>query len=333
MRVLPASSRELAVMAATRINTPPERLIAWTREIAALQRGRYVLLISRFSNPPRIEDLGALALDEDELRDLPRCRPGDCGIKLSEGEIARLQKHISVQSHWKDDVQHEFRRVVLERVEAYLAAGDCGLPPYHDDETPVVADVEFAALVAPLGLITPHLPGLADYLQLYPRVDHPHVVDSFLYWSRETLGAKPITSVTHATLLRSSVPGWPPALVVSKQVFASHYRNGSVSLTAITGTGAQQYLIYVHRSHVDVLQGIVGRLVRRVIEQRVRDEAPAVLGAVRSRHVRGTAVRARVLKCWLGVRWLTQDTGSHSAIRRGEGDESRWRPSARGFPL
>lgn len=283
VKVLPSANRDLAVVAAMRINAPPDRLIAWTSEIAALQRGRYMPLVSRFSDPPRIEDLDALTLDDDDLSDLRSCRPGDCGIKLSVGEMTRLQQHVTGAPHWELSVQHEFRRVVFDRVQAYRASGDFGLPPYYDDEVPVVPDVEFASLMDELGLIPAHPRGLAEYLQLYPRLDYPDVVESFLYWATETLGVRPITSVTHVTLLRSDAPGWPPAVVVSKQVFATHYRDGSLSISAITGAGAGQYLVYANRSHVDVLQGLFGGLVRRIIERRVRDEAPAVLNTLRVR--------------------------------------------------
>ena len=80
---------------------------------------------------------------------------------------------------------------------------------------------------------------------------------------------------------------YPATLAVSKQVFASHYRDGAMSVTAVTGTGSERYLVYVHRSHIDVLQGVLGGLVRGVIERRVRNEAPAVLHALRARLERG----------------------------------------------
>jgi hypothetical protein len=50
---------------------------------------------------------------------------------------------------------------------------------------------------------------------------------------------------------------------------------------AITGSSDGNYLVYVHRSHVDVLDGKFGSFVRRIIERRVRDEAPDVLPALR----------------------------------------------------
>jgi len=57
----------------------------------------------------------------------------------------------------------------------------------------------------------------------------------------------------------------------------------AVSMTAIAGSGEARYLVYLHRSHVDVLQGFFAGLVRRIVEGRIRDEAPAVLNALRSR--------------------------------------------------
>jgi hypothetical protein len=105
--------------------------------------------------------------------------------------------------------------------------------------------------------------------------------DSFLYWSTKTPGMKPITSVTHVNVMRGADRGEPAALIASKQVFATHYKDASLAVMAITGSSDGQYLVYVHRSHVDVLNGRFGGLVRRIIERRVRDEAPDVLIALR----------------------------------------------------
>jgi hypothetical protein len=77
----------------------------------------------------------------------------------------------------------------------------------------------------------------------------------------------------------------PDALVVSTQVFASHYLRGSLSIIAVThATGDMpRYLVYVHRSRLEVLQGAFGGVMRRIIERRVRAEAPAALDILRHR--------------------------------------------------
>ena len=89
-RALPGQDGQLAVLAATRLDAPAEALVAWTRAIAAFKRSQFVLAIGRFSDPPVLSDLDALTLDDDDVDELRRCRPGDCGVKLSASEIAAL---------------------------------------------------------------------------------------------------------------------------------------------------------------------------------------------------------------------------------------------------
>jgi hypothetical protein len=60
---------------------------------------------------------------------------------------------------------------------------------------------------------------------------------------------------------------------------------GSPSLSAITRDSASgpRYLVYVRRSRADVLGGAFGGIVRRMVERRVRGEAPSVLDGLRNR--------------------------------------------------
>jgi hypothetical protein len=283
VKVLPAGGRALAAVAAVRVTVPPERLLAWTADIAALRRSRYVPLIARVSSPPAVEDFDALVLDERDLDDLRRCRPGDCGLKLGAAEIERLRRSTGGQADWRSAVQQEFRRVLVDRVERYLAEGDAGLPAYEDHSTPVVPSDEMALLVDAIGLAAADLPGVAEAVRLFPRAAHPDVVESFVYWAREIFGGKPIVSLTHVTVLRGTTADGAVALTISKQLYASHYRNASLSLTALVESGTGRHLVHAQRSHVDVLQGFLGGLARRMVEGRIREEAPAALAAVKAR--------------------------------------------------
>ena len=281
--VLPGRGSELAVVAATPTTATPERLIAWMQRIELIQRGRYVPDVARFSTPPRLEDVAALTLADDDVDDIRRCRPGDCGLKLSLSEMARLQQHLGGRADVKAKLEEEFRHALVERARTYLARGDCESPGGEDAALSMAGSTRFGVLAARLGLTSPSLPGVADYLVHYPRVVHPGVVDSFLYWSRETLGFKPIANITHVTLIRSDTPGIPGALAISRQVYANHYKDGAIAVTALVESSAQRYLVYAHRSDVDVLGGVWGGVVRRMIERRVKDEAPGILTALRDR--------------------------------------------------
>jgi len=285
VELLPAEDREVAVRAATRIDAPPGRLMTWTRRVEELHKGRYVAAIGRFSHPPRLEDLDGLALDDEDLTDLRRCRPGKCGVKLGDVEIAQMRETIAAAgAGWQAAAQQTFRAIVLARAERYLANGHDAEAFYHDARRPVLLGSEFAAVAAGIALTHPRLFPLTNYLSRYPNSEMADV-ESFLYWSKESLGAKPIVSITHVAMIASRDPRMREALVAKKQVYASHYLLASVSFTAISASrdGTQQYLVYLNRSRADVFDGLFGGFVRRTIARRLRAEAPQAMQALRRR--------------------------------------------------
>ena len=90
--VLPARGGDISVVGAAKIRVGNERLATWMRQIEDLQRGPYVPIAVRFSDPPRLEDLDRLVLDRSDLDDIRDCERGDCGLKLSGDEIDRLRR-------------------------------------------------------------------------------------------------------------------------------------------------------------------------------------------------------------------------------------------------
>jgi len=235
------------------------------------------------SDPPRIEDLDGLFLDNRDLEDLRRCRPGKCGVKLSVLEMTQLRSAAANAADWKDAVQQAFRAIVLQRATDYLARGDRDAPAYYDDPAPVAPYATFLELGESMPLLAQRFPGLCAYLREYPNAHDPHVVRSFLYWAKEMLGGRPIISVTHAAIARYQQPSLPEAVVVSRQVYATHYKNGAVTITAISESATGRHLLYLHRSSLDMIGGIFGGIARRTIERRLRAEGPRVLMEFRSR--------------------------------------------------
>jgi len=73
--------------------------------------------------------------------------------------------------------------------------------------------------------------------------------------------------------------------VAGRQVFATHYQNGSLGLTMLLRgcNGPPNYLAYVNRSEVDVIRGLFGWLARRVIQGRLEDDAVGILEGLRER--------------------------------------------------
>ena len=283
--VLPATGRDLAVFGIVRTEAGAGRLVAWTREVEQLYQSRYMAGIGRFSDPPRLEDVAVLSLDDEDLADLRKCRPGDCGVKLSAHEMDEVRRAAAAAgSEWKADVQDAFRRIIVGRATAYDERGLAEIPGYHDHRTPVRPASEFSAIAASLGFETLYGGQVIPYFDAYPATATG--VESFLYWSKETLGAgKPIVSITHVSIFRRVPPAAPAALVAARQVYASHYLTGSLSLTWIAGgvDGVPGYLVYLRRSRTDAFDGPFGGLVRRMVQGRIRSDAPAALDVMRRR--------------------------------------------------
>jgi len=282
-RTLPAQGDEVAVFAAVPVNIGADRLVAWMRRIEELKKSRYVLAIGRFSDPPRIEDLAALELDDDDLSAIRNCSPGRCGLKLSSAEMTQLTAAATqAGTNWKPALQQEFRRVVLARVTGYLAGHPVG--PYDDSRDPISPDREAVKPIEHSAFLSAHFPGLVrDLARASNRP--PSGVEAFLYWSKERLARRPVISVTDVRILRSNDPSLPEVLVTGKELFSTHYVNASLGLTALArgSPGGPNYLVYVNRSEVDVLHGVLAPIIRWAMQRRLRTEAAGVLQGIRRR--------------------------------------------------
>jgi hypothetical protein len=283
-RVLPARDHEVAIFAAVGVAADGDRLVAWMRQIEDLKKSAFVRQIGRFSDPPRIEDLASLSLDDEDLTEIRKCRRRDCALKLAAAEMEELRRAADESgAEWKPALQDAFRRLVLRRVEAFLQGGHAALPAYEDNDAPVLLGGRFSLLVRHSGFLTKNHPQFSEYLERYPRAPLPDL-ESFVYWSKEGVGAKAIVSATQVNILRGTDGFVPDALVIGKEIFSTHYVNASLSLTAVVGEpGAHNYLVYFNRTEVDVLGRIFGGLVRVFMERRLRAEASDVLRGLRTR--------------------------------------------------
>jgi len=287
VRTLPGKNGQLVVFGVARLNAPSDRLVAWTHAIADLKRSPFVLAIHRFSDPPALEDLDGLILDDRDLDAIRQCQPGSCGLKLAEDEIGSLRRAVDQGgTEWQKAVQGTFRRVLLARVTLYRSQGLAGLPPYVNGGEPVHLQDAFAAVMAASPYVSRHLPDLAAQLEAYPEV-HSSQVESFFYWSKDVYNAaKPVVTVTHVNIFRSEDGAAAPTVVVAgKQIFASHYMNGALGLTMVLGDASDdaRYLVYLNRSQLDLLGGVFGFLKRSVLESRIRRDTPKILRALRDR--------------------------------------------------
>jgi hypothetical protein len=269
VRVLPGIDGQIAVFAASRLDAPPERMLERMRQIDQLKTSRFVPIVRRFSSPPVMADLAELTLEVSELDDLRRCRPGNCGVKLAADEIAALVP-LGAGPRWREQLLAGYRHVVLARAQAFLERDAGALATYDDRSRPVRRSAVYDAIMQ----ATPFL----DDVDL-------NAGESFLYWATEQAAGKPSTTVSHVTLMNGTRDGHLTALAVSRQVYASHYANGALGVTAAVQSrdGTRTYLVYVNRTQIDVLGGLFGGLKRAIIERRIENETAGIFTELRRR--------------------------------------------------
>jgi hypothetical protein len=267
-RVLDAPEQDLAVFAAGSLAITPESFVSRAQDIGTLRQSRTVPLIGRFSDPPTLADLDALELDEQDVQDLMTCRPGACGLKLSEPEIRRMQAALAGAKENRAGIALEtFRGILLTRVQAYLAGGLPALSPYHDQRRPVSAA---AALDRFLGrsVYLEHAPRFKALLAASGADQAPAA--SFLYWAVEEFGFRPVVRVTHVVIVQPRQSRLPAVILGAIQVYASHYIDAALGVTVLDhGLDETAYLGLFYQARVDVLTNF---LVRWIVERRVRDE-------------------------------------------------------------
>ena len=277
-RALDAHRGQVAVLAVVRTTADPAVLVSATRDIGRLKKSRFVSAIERFSDPPELSDLDALVLSERDRQALKDCEVGKCSFKLAaiEIEALRRQRYGDVDG---DRVTAAFRQVLLDRVQAYQASGLASLPPVANRPKPWRLDEVAAALEAQSPPV-PRAPRLDTWQR--DRQGANGQRESFLYWSQEWYGSgKPVILVTHVVIHQDRPD---QALVVGRQIFASRYMNGGLSLTAITTDAAgTRYLAYLNRSAVDLLGGVFGGFARSMLQSRLARDVPELVLKLRDR--------------------------------------------------
>jgi hypothetical protein len=267
-----SAGHELAVFAAGSLDITPELFVSRVQEIVALRQSRFVPALGRFSNPPTLGDLAGLTLEEQDVEDLVSCRAGDCGLKLGDSEIRRMHAALAgAGSNRRTVALNAFREILLERVRTYLSGGLHALPPYHDKSRPLDLAQAFDGLVR-RSVYLGRVPRFRTLLLEAPR--DSVAATSFLYWAVEDFGLRPVTRVTHVVIVRPNAPDLPEVLVGSIQVYASHYIDAALAVTALERpSGDAAYLGYLYQARVDALTNF---LVRWIVERRIRADVKAV---------------------------------------------------------
>ncbi|HYV11992.1 MAG TPA: hypothetical protein VE980_13920 [Pyrinomonadaceae bacterium] len=264
VRLVPATDkREVAVTGLVNINASAEEFLRSYRDSMMRKNNNAILEIGSFGSEPALADLDGLTLEPGDIDDLKECVVGDCQIKLSAPMIERFQKEIDWDApDYQLRVTNLFKQMLVAYVKDYRARGETALIEYNDKTDSVSLAAEQRALTSAAGYVSSFLTDTKSGLQL---------LQETLVWSKIKFGLKPVISVNHISIYKRNSDAGPQVLIASKQIYANHYFNAFLALTAfvnVPGTTNASYLVYENRSRADGLEGPFGKLKRGVVEKK-----------------------------------------------------------------
>jgi hypothetical protein len=281
VRLLPArDKREVAVCGLISLRVPAEVFLHSFLESMARKSNPAILEIGRFSSAPTLDDLQGLTIENRDLDDLKECIVGDCRIKLSATMIERFRKEMDWEApDYRIRATQLFRVMLLDYVRDYLARGDAALIEYHDKSKEVSLAEEQRALMASSTYINNVLPEFPQHLKGSPK-SRISIVENALVWSKIKFGLKPVIAINHIIVYKREHATGPRVLIASKQIYANHYFDSSLALTAfvnIPGASPASYLFYENRSRADGLEGAFSKIKRGIVENRAVDGLKTIL--------------------------------------------------------
>src|ERR1044072_161494 len=264
VRLVPTSNkREVAVTGLVNINATAEDFLRSYRDSMLQKSNAAILEIGRFGPEPALADIEGLTLEAKDIEDLKECVAGDCQVKLSAPMIERFRNEIDwAAPDYQLRVTNLFKEMLVAYIKDYRARGEAALIEYSDKRDRVSLATEQHPLSSAGGYINSFLADTKSGLQL---------IEETLVCSKIKFGLKPVISVNQISIYKRNSDAGPQVLVASKQIYANHYFNAFLALTAfvnVPGATHASYLVYENRSRADGLEGPFGKLKRGVVEKK-----------------------------------------------------------------
>ena len=280
VKVLEARDRlDVAVFGIVTLPVAREPYVRALRDFATSLRTPNRTQFGIFSNPASESDVAAVTINSRDVAEMKSCKPGDCVVKLPATDMQRIHD----QTNWSApaaDVQAQLsayaRRRLVEYVNDYRRRGDSAMAVYDDRGNLNVHSSEaFAAQLAESPYVYQTVPSLQSYVANYPRGPLPAGAAEIVFWSEDVMPhLRPILSVTHLVVYTpAELPGM--TLAASKQIYANHYFEAVIDLTAVVDRNPGSYLVVLRRYRFDNLPGgilnIRGRAIGALRDQLTAD--------------------------------------------------------------
>jgi hypothetical protein len=246
------------------------------RDFPSFRKVPQIVQLGVFSNPPRIEDLAGLTIDEADIDALEDCKPGNCAVKIGTAGLERLKKEVNwsgPSAEVKARATALIKEQMLAYVKAYMAGGTDAMGVTVDKAQPKALSAEFKTLLRNSPYIPEYVPAFNQYLETYPKGTLPNSL-STIFWAKDTFGLKPVVSIYQATTYIQEQPR-PALLAAIKTLYASHYFNAALEMMVAVpaADGSSFYLLDLYRTRIDpptgMLSGVLLGKVKSGVEQGV----------------------------------------------------------------
>jgi hypothetical protein len=245
------------------------------------------LAIQEFSDPPQLSDLDGFTLDEQDIQELKKCKPGHCEVQLPSEAMEAFQQSVDwLSPDAAEQVNLLAKKLTLEAITRYQQGGNTALGTYRDKAHPSVVADTFRSLLSRSKALPVYLPELDHYLVNYPNAPSEHIQSKF-YWEKVNFGLKPTVRVVQAIVYRDVSTAVPEYAIAIKQLYASHYFETALDLTFCVPAAENRrpgfYLITVKGSQQAGLTGLKGGFVRKVAVDKTRSSLERALATIKQR--------------------------------------------------
>jgi hypothetical protein len=284
-RLFPADDRSMINMGgAVIVNATPQHYVERFREAARFQEGNSVMGAGRFSAVPRIEDLNAVTIPEDDIDDLLSCEPGDCDFALTRDALERLKRQIDRR---KPDHRAQVARFVksefITQINAYRRDGNKGLAVYHDKEEPFSTAASLHRLSDTSNVLKFISPEVDRYLDEYPN-NRPPGTEDYFAWQFAKFGMKPVIRASHVVIRKFPYGSRTGYVIAGKTLLATHYFRSALELTVLyPQPDGRTTVVMTQRSVIDGFNTWRGRLLRGFIMDRSQKSLQNYLSGIPAR--------------------------------------------------
>ena len=272
---------EVFIFGAVYINSTPERYLQMVSDIDALRKLPNYLALRKFSDSPQLTDLDGFTLDDEDIKELEHCKPGNCEVQLPTKAMETFQQSVNWSAPDRAAQTNRLaQQMALQALLQYQQGGNAALGTYRDKKHPSAIAETFASTLEQMKAVPAYLPELDHYLLDYPKAPSDAIQSQF-YWEKVNFGLKPTLRIVRVILFRAVRPSEPAYVVAVKQLYASHYFETALDLTVCVKDANRNgfYLITVKGSQQAGLTGLKGGIVRKVAVDKTRSSLERVLAA------------------------------------------------------